>query len=131
MFKMTIFEKIYNKLIHFASSLGEPRIVLACFIAVMLFLIVIAFTIYRRKKILSHKQTLTLKTTPTKSAHVITSHDIRAIAGEDVISTQLDLARAYIEIGKKQLAQKILDHAIKQGNLIQRQEAHQLLKNLS
>lgn len=127
---MIIFEQIYNKLIHFASSLGEPRIVLACFVAVIIFLI-IAFTMYRRKKIISHKQTLTLKTTSTQSTHVITSHDIRAIAGEDVISTQLDLARAYIEIGKKQLAQKMLDHAIKQGNLTQRQEAHQLLKNLS
>jgi FimV-like protein len=61
---------------------------------------------------------------------VITSQDIRAIAGEDVIATQLDLARAYIEIGKKQLARKILDHTLKQGTLLQQQEARRLLTGL-
>ena len=58
-----------------------------------------------------------------KSAIIITSQDIRAIAGDDVLTTQLDLARAYIEIGKKKLAKKILDHVAQHGNLRQKQVA--------
>jgi len=70
------------------------------------------------------------KSQPIKSPHIITSRDIRAIAGDDMIATQLDLARAYMEIGKKQLARKILDHTIKQGNITQQQEAKKLLRRL-
>lgn len=91
-------------------------------------LIFFLMLILRRKATVRKKQTK-LETT-NKSALVITSHDIRAIAGEDMIATQLDLARAYIEIGRKQLAHSILDHTIKQGNLLQRQEAIKLLKTL-
>ncbi|OGT38440.1 MAG: hypothetical protein A3F11_09940 [Gammaproteobacteria bacterium RIFCSPHIGHO2_12_FULL_37_14] len=57
----------------------------------------------------------------------ITSSDIRAIAGGDTIATQLDLARAYIEVGKKQLAKKMLDHIIQKGNGTQQQQAKNLL----
>ena len=57
----------------------------------------------------------------------ITSNDISAIAGDDMIATQLDLARAYIETGKVQLAKKILSHAMQKGSGIQRQEAQALL----
>lgn len=60
----------------------------------------------------------------------ITSNDIRAIAGEDELSTQLDLARAYIEVGKKQLAANLLKHIMQQGNNIQQQEAQNLLSLL-
>lgn len=65
--------------------------------------------------------------TSTLDAH----HDhIEAIAGDDVIATQLDLARAYIETGKKQSAKNILDHVIAKGSMAQQNEAqllHQLL----
>lgn len=57
----------------------------------------------------------------------ITSTDINAIAGEDALSTQLDLARAYIETGRKQLAKKILLYVAEQGNDLQQEEAKQLL----
>lgn len=60
----------------------------------------------------------------------ITSQDIRAIAGDDVITTQLDLARAYIEIGKKKLAKKILDHVMAHGNVNQKQAAQHLMMAL-
>ncbi|GEM_PF-2490499 len=62
-----------------------------------------------------------------KSSITITSQDIKAIAGDDVITTQLDLARAYIEIGKKKLAKKILDHVIEHGNVSQKQTAQHLM----
>ena len=55
------------------------------------------------------------------------SHDFTAIAGDDVVATQLDLARAYIETGKKSLAEEILNHVVTQGNAIQQAEAERLL----
>ena len=67
---------------------------------------------------------------PKKSPLIITSHDIKAIAGDDIITTQLDLARAYIEIGKKKLAKKILDHVSRHGNSNQQHAAQALMMNL-
>jgi len=61
---------------------------------------------------------------------VITSSDISAIAGDDVIATQLDLARAYIETGRFLLAKKILDHVRDHGNDVQQVEAQQLLSSI-
>ncbi len=65
--------------------------------------------------------------TSAKTPVVITSQDIKAIAGDNVITTQLDLARAYIEMGKKQLAKKILEHVIDHGNSVQQHEAKSLI----
>lgn len=53
--------------------------------------------------------------------------DLSAIAGDDLMTTQLDLARAYIETGRTQLAQTILASVIKQGNSTQQKEAKQLM----
>jgi FimV-like protein len=58
---------------------------------------------------------------------VVTSHDISAIAGDDVIATQLDLARAYIETGRHLLAKKILEYVRDHGSISQQQEAQRLL----
>lgn len=54
-------------------------------------------------------------------------NDFSAIAGDDVIATQLDLARAYIETNNKQNAKKILKVVIHQGNQSQKEEARTLL----
>jgi FimV-like protein len=56
--------------------------------------------------------------------------DFTTIAGDDLISTQLDLARAYIETDKRQLAKTILDLVIKQGTKAQKDEAQELLSFL-
>ena len=61
---------------------------------------------------------------------VLPNHQIEAIAGNDLISTQLDLARAYIEMNKQILAKPILDEVVKQGNPTQRREAEILMLNL-
>ncbi|SRR5579883_971314 len=77
-----------------------------------------------------HKFNTRKKMAETKSTHsplTITSHDITAIAGDDVMATQLDLARAYIETGRKLLAKKILEHVIEQGSYAQQNEAKNLL----
>lgn len=53
--------------------------------------------------------------------------DLSSIAGDDVISTQLDLARAYIETNNKLIAKKILRLVVNQGNQVQKEEARALL----
>ena len=62
-----------------------------------------------------------------RAPHSSESPDFSAFAGDNLISTQLDLARAYVETGKKILAKKILQDVLQQGNPIQKQEAQQLL----
>jgi|SRR5580700_1648852 FimV-like protein len=61
---------------------------------------------------------------------VIHKEDIHAIAGDDVYVTQLDLARAYIELGKIMLAKQILETVINQGDQDQKQAAEELLLTL-
>jgi FimV-like protein len=55
------------------------------------------------------------------------SIDVSAIAGDNVTTTQLDLARAYIETGRKHLAKNILETVVKQGSVVQQEEAQRLL----
>jgi FimV-like protein len=55
------------------------------------------------------------------------SSDFIAIAGDDLMATQLDLARAYIETGQNEFAKNILKEVISNGNISQRAEAKQLL----
>lgn len=56
--------------------------------------------------------------------------NIKAIAGDDEITTQLDLARAYIEMDQKDLAKPILHHVIANGNTVQQSEAQQLIAGM-
>jgi FimV-like protein len=60
----------------------------------------------------------------------LTIDDVSAIAGDDVLTTQLDLARAFIETGRKPSAQKILIQVLEQGSLEQQQEAQQLMNHI-
>lgn len=53
--------------------------------------------------------------------------DVTDIAGDDVITTQLDLAKAYIEADRKHLAINILETVVKQGSRVQQEEAQRLL----
>ncbi|MCD6038873.1 MAG: hypothetical protein K0S27_273 [Gammaproteobacteria bacterium] len=105
------------------------------FIEIILAIIILLVSIFFLKKKqplqvnlprVTHDMPEPIKKVPT----LITSQDIKAIAGDDRMTTQLDLARAYIEIGKKKLAKKILDHVTQYGNLNQQQVAKQLMMNL-
>jgi FimV-like protein len=60
----------------------------------------------------------------------LNAEDLGAIAGDDVMATQLDLARAYLEADHKQLAKEILLSVLNEGSSTQRQEAQQLLSTL-
>lgn len=57
----------------------------------------------------------------------VDASDINMIAGDDLFSTQLDLARAFIESGKEQFARKILQNILEDGSDRQQQEARMLL----
>jgi pilus assembly protein FimV len=80
----------------------------------------------KRRRPLVQSPSVHAKNNKRNGVH-ITSQDIKAIAGDDVFATQLDLARAYIETGKEQLAKRILEYVIEKGNTQQRQEARNLL----
>jgi len=56
--------------------------------------------------------------------------DVESIAGDNIIATQLDLARAYIEMGKNNLAKNMLYQIKKQGTVEQKQQAKKLLESL-
>lgn len=56
--------------------------------------------------------------------------DFTAIAGDSVVTTQLDLAKAYIEMGQKPLAKQILKQSYRKGSAAQKKAARQLLKAL-
>src|SRR3989344_4351222 len=51
--------------------------------------------------------------------------EMQPIAGDDVVATQLDLARAYLETGSAAMAKTILKVVVKQGSQAQREEAKQ------
>jgi pilus assembly protein FimV len=65
-----------------------------------------------------------------KNDSSIINQDIQAIAGDDVCVTQLDMARAYIELGNFMLAKQILENVIHQGDHDQKQAAQELLLSL-
>lgn len=46
------------------------------------------------------------------------------------MATQLDLARAYIEMNRSKLAKQILEHVVKNGNMVQQHQARQLIETL-
>ena len=56
--------------------------------------------------------------------------DLETLSGEDLISSKLDLATAYISMEDKFAARVLLDEVIAQGSEEQRQEAKKLLKKL-
>lgn len=88
------------------------------------------FRVIKWVKLIKKKPMATKRNTIKQSNVVVTSRDIRAISGENVILTQLDLARAYIEVGKLRLAKQILDHVIQHGEANQQAIAYQLLSRL-
>lgn len=63
----------------------------------------------------------------TSEQPVMAVNGLDAIAGEDLVATQLDLARAYIETANAGLAKAILKQVLKQGNKSQQEEARHLL----
>jgi pilus assembly protein FimV len=67
---------------------------------------------------------------PQKITKMASSKDISAIAGDDLVSTQLDLAKAYMEMGQTNLAKRILNETLKVGDPAQKSAARQLIETL-
>lgn len=67
-----------------------------------------------------------------KSASPAESEEAEAIdaAGEDPVSTKLDLARAYVDLGDPESARGLLEEVIDEGGDSQREEARRLLDSL-
>lgn len=100
--------------IHFTYSI-EYLIIVCVLVTTVLILLSLAMFHARKQKKLNqaHDQT------------------IEAIAGDDVITTQLDLARAYIEMNDIPLAKQILQSIARKGTKEQQQEAQELILSIS
>jgi len=59
------------------------------------------------------------------------SDKVRALAGDDIGATKLDLATAYIDMGDFKSAKRILQEVIETGSPIQSQEAERLMQRAS
>lgn len=116
---MTFAQLTHNFLLNIESS-NLYLLVVSSFIALTLTFLILALLNVKKPKIENVSQ----------SSSAISSHDIKAIAGEDVMTTQLDLARAYIEMDNKQLAKKILEEVLEHGDQFHKQEAHALISTL-
>lgn len=112
-----------KELFNYIASSALPWNAILIFIVLYTTLLLIRF----RKK---HLQKTKKPISTGPSTRVLSSQDIRAISGGDVMATQLDLARAYIEMDKTSLAKKILLHVAEHGNPAQQQEARQLVNVL-
>jgi FimV-like protein len=93
--------------------------------AISIFGIILAMVLLMRVR-----RTRRLRVQKNDSLQTFNKKDMEMLSGEDVVTTQLDLARAYIEMGKKHLAKSILYHVRKQGKPEQQQEARNLIKTL-
>lgn len=89
-------------------------------IGILLLMLVMRFFRIRR-------QQATKNPTPSKEFF---SHEVAMIAGDNLIATQLDLARAYIEMDKKHMAKNILFQIKKTGTDSQKTEANKLLETI-
>jgi FimV-like protein len=80
----------------------------------------------------SKAQELALKKAAmNQKSFTISSKDIENVTGNDVLETQLDLARAYIETGRTALARNMLRNVAANGAPAQKQAAEELLATVS
>lgn len=103
-----------NPLIEFLSA---NTISYDAFIVLLLALVALLVVRLARKK-------------PLQTASLTDPKDITAIAGDDVVSTQLDLAKAYIEMNQKKIAKEMLNTIMKIGSSHQKDEARLLIQSL-
>lgn len=116
---------IADRINHFERLLFLHHTMLfAC--ALILFLVLLMRLVRVRSQSI-HKP---LKKTSPPS-NFLQSYDVEGIAGDNPISTKLDLARAYIEMDKIHLAKNILYQVKKQGTPAQKNQAKRLLSSLA
>jgi FimV-like protein len=97
------------------DHLSNPHIRYSLIAGLMLSIVTIVyFAIYKRKPGCSDDS----------------SADFASFSGDDLIATQLDLAKAYIEMNEAKLAKQILSKVIKSGSAHQQSEARQLIESV-
>ncbi len=107
----------------YLSYLSQDMMLKDCLLVTgFLLLILIASRLKNSKKTQSAHMKNTMRT--------VTNQHLDSIAGDDVLTTQLDLARAYIEMGEKKLAIAILKQVTEEGNPLQQRQAEQLMTGL-
>ena len=83
---------------------------------------------------LDFDQTITTTTADTAPAASLNLTDLdlgdAGGAGGDAVSTKLELAKAYLEIGDKDGAREILQEVLKEGSAGQKDEAERLIASL-
>jgi FimV-like protein len=112
-----------DQLIQFAhnDTLNFTLIAIACLLVVFILIVLLLDP---------KNNTIKAKEESSVFNNIIKSQDLRAIAGDDMMVTQLDLARAYIELGKLTLAKQILHDVLKEGDNAHQRAAQHLLSTL-
>ena len=71
-----------------------------------------------------------MKSEQDADSEVLDLDSTDSVESEDDVSTKLDLARAYVEMGDDDGARSILEEVVSEGNASQKGEAEQLLSGL-
>lgn len=99
------------------------------FISLLIFFVFFLLFSNTRRSLEKQKAVAIQVSSDHRKSFSISSKDIETIAGDDVFTTQLNLARAYIETGRKNLAINILNNVILQGAPDQKFEAKRLIES--
>lgn len=118
MYIITLFGHKYKIAAH---TLYLSNLFLALCISLLVLSIVLYVTRRKTKPVFANAPSVL-----EPAVSLIAANDISAIAGDDAIATQLDLARAYIEADKKILAKKMLSQILQEGTHSQQQQAARL-----
>ena len=103
---------------------------------IILFILVVLFGVSRfMRKDSSNDQSAQDSKLPQKNSEKTKSQakgfDLSSNGTVSIVSTKLDLARAYVDMGDLVKALSILEDVLDEGNELQRREAKSLLKNIS
>lgn len=122
------FQQIWEMIRSYSGYLNEILTPAGCISLVGLFLVVLFLM-----KLTKSNKKIEQNDIPVRSAkptQLMANLHVHSIAGDDVMTTQLDLARAYIEMGENALAKQILEQVIQDGDLGQQQQAQRLMSGL-
>lgn len=119
-------DQFIQSIVNIALEVNNQLTPIGCL--AVLFLLGLLLIILKIRK--PEKETVLENKSANNELYAANPQDIQAIAGEDEIATQLDLARAYIEMDQKSLAQGILQDVLKKGNSEQQRAAQTLLASL-
>lgn len=121
-------EQLYQFFLSFHSSMTAFSVItLIIFLLLVLVCLKLAYPYQKSIKKARHLPQVTLQEPKLFQSP---PEELNSIAGDDVVATQLDLARAYIEMNEKNMAKKILDHVIKEGTPEQKNVAVKLTSSL-